>query len=156
MDQPNVVEWAQRQLTQYGRVGSTRIMRVPALATAIAAGAAVEATAPVLNFPKAGTVIAMYGQERTGTVAKFATTEVRVQFSGSEDLVSDGNAGEFAPMLGLFGPNVNWFPLMRRVTKGISWTVSYRNTDTGATATPIVMFGFIADDDLARIQARRR
>jgi hypothetical protein len=150
---PNVVELIQRQLSQFGRVGATKIYIFPALAAPVPiAGSGNNISAPTnIRFREPGTVIALYGQELTGTVAKFAQTAVRIQVGGQEDLITDGQAGQFAPMLGLFGPNLNWFPLWRRAIPGVDWTVTYRNDDTIATASPTTMLAFIADADLARM-----
>jgi hypothetical protein len=147
---PNVVELIQRQLSQFGRVGATKLYNVPALAAPIAAVVGTIAQAAALQFREPGTIIAMYGQELTATPAKFASTALRVQVGGQEDLFTDGNTGAFVPMLALFGPNLNWFPIWRRVEPGINWVISYRNDDGGATATPFCTFAFIADADLAR------
>lgn len=150
------VEATQRLLAYLGRLGATRILRTPALPASVPA--ATGPTAPSISqaitiyWRESGTVLAMYGQERTGTVAKFATTEARIQYSGSEDFVTDGNLGTYMPFLALFGPNVNWFPIMRPVSTGVQWTITYRNTDTGAVANPDLMFAFVSDADLARFK----
>lgn len=152
----SAVEAAQRALALFGRLGATRIVRVPALAAPIAV--ATSSTQPTISnaisvqWRENGTVIAAYGQERTGTVPKYATTEARIQISGSEDLISDGQSGTYMPFLAMFGPNVNWFPFTRRVSTGIIWTVTYRNTDTAAVCNPDLIFAFIADADLKRMQ----
>lgn len=146
--------WAQEQLGKSGPTGATKIVVVPALAAVIPAVVGQIAQAPNLTWPKAGTVIALYGQERTGTTAKFAQTEIQVQFSGDEFLVTNGTGPDFAPFLALMGPNVNWFSMLRRVTQGDTWAISYRNMDpTPATADPTALFGFIADADLPQLQA---
>lgn len=147
---PNVVELIQRQLSQFGRVGSTKVYAAPALAAAIAAVAGTESQPVAIRFREPGTVIAAYGQEQAGTTAKFATTEVRVRIGGQEDLFTDGQSGAFLPMLMLFGPNLNWFPLWRRAIPGVDWTVTYRNQSGAATAIPSFGLAFIADADLAR------
>src|SRR4051794_24573941 len=116
-DYPNpAIAWAQQQLSQYGRIGATRLIKVPDLAAAIAIGAGTGTVvqAPSLVWRDAGTVIALYGQERVGSVAKFALTEFRLVMTGDVDLVSNGNGGDFAPLLAVVGPNVNWFPITRR------------------------------------------
>lgn len=151
---PNIVEFIQRQiyqLQQYGRAGATKIYRAPRLAAAIAAGP--NSLSPPVNirFREPGIVIACYGQELAGTVAAFASTEVRIQIGGQDDLITDGQSGEFAPMLALFGPNLNWFPLTRRAIPGVDWTITYRNENAGGTATPSFMLAFIADADLKRM-----
>lgn len=155
----SAIEAAQRSLALLGRLGATRTVRVPSLPAAIAVAAS--ATQPTVSIAtnvqwrENGTVIAMYGQERTGTVAKYATTEARIQISGSEDLATDGQNGTYVPFLAMFGPNVNWFPMTRRVTTGINWTITYRNTDTAAVCNPDLIFAFIADADLARMNGGR-
>ena len=152
-DALHIVQWAQQQLVQFGRLGATRIYKVPDLAAAIAAGAAVIGTPPLLTFTEPGTVIALYGQELAGTLPKFAMTDVRVQFAGDDDLITNGTAGDFSPLLALVGFSVNWFPLIRRVARNDSWTITYRNRDAGATAFPTVQFAFLADADLNRVAA---
>ena len=152
-----VVQWAQQQLSQYGRLGATRIVKIPDLPVPLAAPVGSLAQAPLLTWRDPGTVIALYGQERSGTVAKFAATDVRLQFSGDEDLITNGSSGDFAPLLALVGPNTNWFPLIRRVARGDVWTVTWRNQDpTPATADPSLLFAFIADADIGRIDRDMR
>lgn len=147
---PNVVELIQRQLSQYGRVGATKIYTAPPLAAAIAAVAGTTSAPVTIRFREPGTVIALYGQEQAGTAPKFATTEVRVQIGGSEDLWTDGEVGTFVPMLALFGGSLNWFPLWRRAQPGVDWLITYRNQSGAATAIPFVGLAFIADADLGR------
>ncbi len=146
------IQWAQQQLSQYGRIGATRLIKVPDISTAIAAVAGTTVPAPPLNWRDNGTVIAMYAQERAGTVAKFALTEFRLVLTGDVDLVSNGNGGDFAPLLAVVGPNVNWFPMTRRVSRGDIWATTWRSQDGAATAFPTMMFAFIADTDLASVQ----
>lgn len=151
---PNVVELIQRQLSQFGRVGATKVYAVPTLTAVIAAAPAV--TTPVISQPQnirfrePGTVIAIYGQAIAGTVQSFAGTEIRIQIGGQEDVATDGNAGVFVPMLALFGPNLNWFPMWRRAQPGVDWTITYQNRQTGDTTFPSAYLAFIADADLAR------
>lgn len=145
--------WAQQQLGKSGPTGATRIIVVPALAAVIPAVVGAVAQNPLITWRDPGTVIALYGQERSGTPAKFAQTEVSVQFSGDEFLVTNGSAQDYAPLLALVGPNVNWYSMLRRVARGDVWAVSWRNMDpTPATADPTALFGFIADADLGRLQ----
>ncbi len=146
----NTIELIQRQLSQFGRVGATKVYRAPALTAALAAVAGTVSTPQNIRFREPGTVIACYGQEQAGTSASFATTEVRVQIGGQEDLFTDGNVGTFVPMLALFGGPNNWFPLWRRAQPGVDWTVTYRNQSGSATAIPSLMLAFIADADIAR------
>lgn len=151
---PNVMDTILRQISQFGPVGSTKVYQVPALGTSVplAVSATVPSTlqAPPLQFREAGVVLAMYGQERSGTGAKFATTGVRVQIGGQEDLFTDGNSGVPVSMLSLFGGAINRFPLWRRVIPGVNWVVTYYNYDAVAVAYPDVSFAFLADADLAR------
>jgi len=148
----NPVQWAQQQLSQYGRIGATRVIKVPQLAAPLSAVVGAVAQAPILTWRDPGTVIALYAQERTGTLAKFAGTEVSVQFTGDEFLVTNGTGSDFAPLLSLVGPNTNWFPITRRVRRGETWSVTYRQEDpAGTTSDPSVLFAFIADADLGRI-----
>lgn len=151
---PNVVELIQRQLSQFGRVGATKIYAVPTLTAAIAAAGAVttpvQSTPQNIRFREPGTVIALYGQAIAGSAASYAGTEVRVQIGGQEDIFTDGNSGVYVPLLALFGPNLNWFPLWRRAVPGTDWTVTYQNRQTGGTTFPSCYLAFIADADLAR------
>lgn len=146
---PNVVDLIQRQLSQFGRVGSTKIYVFPALAGTLAGGGTISAPSNI-RFREPGTVIALYGQELAGTVAAFAATAIRIQVGGQEDLFTDGNSGTFIPMLAAFGPTVNWFPLWRRAIPGVDWTITFQN-NAGSAITPSAMLAFIADADLARM-----
>jgi hypothetical protein len=141
----SILELAQRA---FARTGATRIY-VVSLPAAIAAGADVQAAASPLNFQESGVVVAIQGQERTGTAAKFASTEVRIQM-GNEDLATDGQAGAFVPMLMLFSPGQPYFAMNRRVQVGVPWTVTFRNRDAGAAANPTLSLAFIADADVRR------
>ena len=147
---PNVLELSQRQLSQFGRVGSTKVYRTPA----VAAFTGISSPSNI-RFREPGTVIACYGQSSLGTVAEFAQMEVRVQIGGQEDIVTDGQSGTFAPMLALFGPNLNWFPLWRRAIPGIDWTVTYNNNSL-ATGTPSFLLAFVADADVLRNSPARQ
>lgn len=151
---PNVVELIQRQLSQFGRVGATKVYAAPDLSAAIAATPGTISQPVNIRFREPGIVIACYGQELAGTVAKFASTRVRVQIGGQEDLFTDGNVGVFVPMLELFGPNLNWFPLWRTATPGVDWTITYQNM-ASSTATPSFALAFIGMADIARAGAAR-
>ena len=76
MDFPlSVVAVLTRQLADLGRVGATNVVRVPDVLAAVpvfAAGVPGETAAPPLTFQESGYALALYGQERTGTPAKFA------------------------------------------------------------------------------------
>jgi hypothetical protein len=155
---PNVIELIQRQLSQYGRIGSTKGYIAPELAAAIAVGAPSTDSAPVnIRFREAGTVIGCYGQvvandgmDDFADAAAFATTRIRVQVGGQEDIFTDGQSGAFVPFLALFGGPNNWWPLWRKATPGVDWTVTYRNRSTANTKLPDFVLAFIADADLAR------
>lgn len=149
----SIIQWAQQQLVQYGRLGATRIMKVPDLPAAIPAGANVQVQAPLLQFNKPGTVIALFAQELAGTMPKFAQTGIRLQFAGDDDLIYNGQAGDFASLLALCGFTTNWFPMLRRVGNYTQWTITYRNQDVGATATPSCMFAVLEDSELANVAA---
>lgn len=147
------IQWAQQQLSQFGRIGATRLIKVPDITTPVpVAPTGNVSQAPLLVWRDTGTVIALYAQERTGTVAKFAQTEFRLVFTGDVDFTSNGSNGDFAPLLAVVGPNVNWFPMTRRVKRGDNWTITWRNQDTVAVANPTMVFAFIADTDLASIE----
>jgi hypothetical protein len=150
----SLIQFAQQQLAQFGRAGATRIVNVPALSTPVPISGSSQA--PLLTWRDPGTVIALYGQELTGTVAKFASTALRLQFPGDEDFITNGSAGDFASLLALVGPNTNWFPMIRRVRRGDNWIATYRNDDAAATATPAISFAFIADADLERVERDMR
>lgn len=153
---PSSIQWAQEQLQKFGPIGATKIVKVPALAAVIPAVQGQLAQAPVLTWPDAGWVIAAFGQERTGTVAKFASTEFNIQFPNDEFFVTNGKGADFMPMLAAFGPNVNWMAITRRVERDDVWSVTYRNMDGAATADPSVLFGLIRDKDLASVEAAMR
>ncbi len=150
---PHVVELIQRQLSQFGRVGATRIVRAPALSAAMAAVAGQENSPAPIIFREACTVIAMYGQELAATAAQYASTELRVRIGGTEDLFTDGTNGAFVPLLALFGGSQNWFPLWRRAVPEVPWLVTYRSANAVAK-TPSVFFACIADADLKRAASK--
>ena len=155
-----VIAMVQEQVSRMGRIGATGIVRVPDVAAAVAvfaAGQPGQAPAPPLVFQEPGYAIALYGQERTGTPAKFASTEIRVTINGIRDVITEGNAGgAFFPMLGLFGPNLNWFPLTVRVEKNDVWQLQYRNFDAAAVANPVVGLAFLSDVLIQRMVEQLR
>lgn len=153
---PNIVEAFQRQVSLSGRIGATKIYVFPPLAAALAAVAGTVSVPTNIRFREPGTVIALYGQEQAGTAAAFATTEVRIQVGGQEDLFTNGQSGTFVSMLALFGGSQNWFPLLRRAVPGVDWTATYRNQSGSATATPSLYLAFVADADIARAAAPQR
>lgn len=145
---PHYVELVQRQMGQYGRIGATRIVQTPDVPAIAASSLAQPQT---VNWRNDGIVIAMYGAELAGTPASFASTRVRVQIGGSDDLITDGQSGTYASFLSLFGAAQNWFPLLRKVQQGVQWIVTYQNLNAGGTATPSLSFAFIADDDIKKM-----
>lgn len=130
-----LVDHVARVLAQFGRMGATRTYRFPALTTALAGGG--EVSQPVsITFRRDGIAVGMYGSEISGDAAIYAQTEARVQISGQEDLITDGQSGQFADFLALFAEG--YYPLMRYVYTGQSWSTQYRNVQSGAqnTSTP--------------------
>lgn len=130
-----LVDHVARVLAQFGRMGSTRTYRFPAITTALAGGG--EVSQPVsITFRRDAIAVALYGSEISGEAAIYAQTEVRVQVSGQEDLVTDGQSGQFADYLALFAEG--YYPLMRYVYTGQSWSAQYRNVQASAMdeATP--------------------
>lgn len=161
MDFPDsLIAMIQEQLARSGRVGATGIVRVPDPAVSIpvlAAGVPGDGPAPPLTFTESGFAIALYGQERTGTPAKFASTEVKIMINGQFPVITSGDQGPaFFPFLGLFGPSVHWFPLTRRVQERDTWQVTYRNFDAAAVANPVIGVAFLSDLELQRIADKLR
>jgi len=149
----------QKQIIEMGRGGCTGLIRVPDLVTplVVAPGVGVpsEAAAPALKFNESGFVLALYGQERTGTPAKFAATEFQLMINGQRPIITSGEAGPaFFPLLGLFGPSVHWFPFLEYVEKGDLWQASFRNFDTAAVCNPTIGAAFLADAKLDQMAAR--
>jgi hypothetical protein len=150
---PALIAMIQKQVSEFGRVGATGVVRAPDLQAPIAVAPALsftEQAAPLLTWNETGWVIAMYGQERTGTLAKFAQTEVRVTINGEYDLITQGQSGgAFAPLLAMFGPSVNWYSLIRRVRKNDAWQIAYRNFDPAAVCNPTLLFSMLSDAKVA-------
>lgn len=157
MDFPgSLIGMLQDALAKQGRIPATGVVRVPDPLVPIplspGVGQSSPGQSPALKFSESGFIVALYGQERVGSPFKFANTEIRIQINGTTDLFTSGEAGPaFFPMLGLFGPNVHWFPMMVPVEKGDLWQVSYANFDTGAAANPTVGGAFLSDRKLADI-----
>lgn len=144
---PNVIEMAQRQLSQFGRIGATRIYKAPSLASSVSPLA--QSTPQNIRFREPVTVIALYAQETSrASAASFAQTQVRVQIGGQEDLFTDGQVGVFASILSLVGGAQNWFPILRRGRPGVDWTVTYYNASESDTALPEFQLACIADADI--------
>jgi len=142
---PQAVDWLMRQMAQFGRVPCASIVKTPALPAALAA---LSSSAQLqMRFNEPGIVIALYGQEAAATNASYAGAEIRVQMDGVEDLIFDGQSGGGTsfPLLGLVGGAQNWFPIMRRATRGVPWMITWKNTLAAATITPTAGFAFIAD-----------
>ncbi len=156
MDFPaSYIATLQEQIGRLGRAGVTNIVRFQDLVAAVPVAVGVvpgEAPALPLTFQESGFIIGLYGQERTGTPAKFAATEVRLQINGTYDVITAGDAGPaFFPMLAFFGPNVNWFALTARVQKRDIFQATYRNFDTAAVANPTMGFAFLSDRKVAEM-----
>jgi hypothetical protein len=137
---PGLVDLFQRAIAQQGRIGATRIYRVPS--ESVAAGADGRAISTI--FRRAGVVCGLYAQPSTGALADYAGLELRVQFGGSEDLITDGQSGTFAPLLALVGQTQNWFPLMRGVSSDQQWTFIVRN-NTGDPKTATILLAVLED-----------
>jgi hypothetical protein len=118
--------------------GSNTIYRVPPLAAAIPFNiVSPPVSAPVtLRFRRPGIALALYGQVVDGLNSTAATTELRVQFGGERELVTDGTGPQFAPFLMLFGPNQIAYPLELPTTPGVDWSFFYKNT-SGTTPLPV-------------------
>jgi hypothetical protein len=144
-----VVNTILRQLSQYGQVGGSKVYKVPALSAAVLAGQ--QAQAPVLQFREPGIVIALYGQERAATAQSYATTRIRIQIGGSEDLFTDGNVGVGLSLLSLVGGAQNWYPIIRPAGPGVNWLITYENVSDDDDANPECQFSFLADADIARL-----
>jgi hypothetical protein len=162
MDFPaSLIGMMQEGLAKQGRLPATGLVRVPDPLVAIpisgGAGLSSPGSSPPLKFSESGHVIALYGQERTGTQAKFASTEIQLLINGQSSLFTSGEAGPaFFPMLGLFGPSVHWFPMMVPVAKGDLWQVNYLNFDPAAVAMPTVGCAFLSHTKLDRMAAELR
>lgn len=141
----HVFDTLTRAAAMTGRIGYSQLWRTPE----IAALAAAATSAPVtVRINEPGYILALYGQVDTGLAADLAGMEVRLIHGGVEDIFVDGNgAPAFVPMLSLFGPNANWFPLIRRAVRGVDWTFIFRNRTAGAL-TPMALFGFVSDREL--------
>lgn len=145
-----------QQLASTGRIPGTRWIVSPSVGT-VAAGAD-SITVPIL-FPARGIVLAMYGQTvsvtPSATALDFAGVRFRLVVGGTEDLVLDGRGGpSFLPMLAAFGGVANWMPLVRAVEPGVNWQITFKNL-SAVDQSPEMVFAFIADQDVARMAARR-
>lgn len=148
-----VFDLLQQQLAQTGRIGATRWV-VSQTVGSVAAG---DDSVPVpIQWPESGYVLALYGQVASGAAADYAGTSVRVQVGGTEDLIIDGRgAPAFLPFLGAFGGVSNWQPLMRRVSYGVQWLLTFRN-ETAGGVIPRVLFSFVSDRDVQKMAAGQR
>lgn len=151
----NVFDLLTQQLASTGRIGATRLYLTPDVPSPAAAGGV--STPATIRFNEDGIVLAMYGQETdTATAALFAQTAVRCQIGGTQDLFVDGQGGPaFAPMLALFGGVNNWFPLMRRVTRGSLWTFTFQNNTAAGLIDPKIILAMISDEDVQKQLERR-
>lgn len=138
---PNAIESLMRLAALYGRVGASRIYRVPQLA---AVGAGVDSQSVSVPFRRSGLVLAAYGTTLGATAAEAANLEVRIQMGGTEDLITDGESFAFASFRALFGDSQNWFPIGKRVRLKADWSVTFRNR-SGAGITPSMYFVVLED-----------
>jgi len=141
---PALIEQARRRIGAFGRIGATRIYRVPPLPAVLAPGD--QSSQIPVRFRVDGVVLAMYGQEsESATNASAAQASARIQISGSEDLFTDGQSGAFVNFLALFGPTQNWFPIERRVYTGQDWTTTYQNEGVAGDINPQIFFAVLED-----------
>lgn len=125
------------------RKGSNAIYRVPPLSAALAAVAGTLSAPQTVRFRRPGIALAMFGQVSDGLDSTAATTELRVQFGGERELVTDGTSPQFAPFLCLFGPNQIAWQLELPTTPGVDWSVTYKNTSGAVTTLPSVIFAVL-------------
>jgi hypothetical protein len=154
----NILDLQTQILAQTGRVGSARFVESVDISGGV--GPATDSVAAPIIFPGSGWVIAMYGQTLstvpTCDALDFATLAFRLQFGGTEDMTVDGRgAPDFLPMLAAVGGVSNWMPMLRRVNRGDLWMVTFRNSGAVRTQNPKLVFAFVTDQDLARMQAAR-
>jgi hypothetical protein len=124
--------------------GSNTIYRVPPLSAPIPFGLTPVVSAPVtLRFRRPGIALAMYGQVSDGLNSTAATTELRVQFGGERELVTDGTVPEFAPFLALFSPNQVAYQLELPTTPGVDWSWFFKNTSTTVETLPSVFLAVL-------------
>lgn len=151
----NVLDVQYRILAETGRVGSARFKQT--VDTGVIPVSS-DANPGPLNWDADGYVIAMYGQTVSDapscSALDYALTRFRLQFGGTEDLITDGRgAPDFGPMLGFVGGVSNWMPLMRRVRRGDLWVVTFRNAGTVNGQSPKMTFAWLTDADIAKLQA---
>lgn len=138
---PSAIDTLQRIAAAYGRVGATRIYR-PNIAAAIAAGATGQ---PVpVRIRRTGTLIALYGTTLGATAAEAAGLEVKIEFSGSESICTDGEDAAFMSFRALFGDAANWFALNRRMREGQILSSTFKNV-TAAPITPSLYYAILED-----------
>ncbi len=147
----HVFDLLQQQMASTGRIGATRYLVTPDVASPAAAGGI--STPVPIRFSEKGVCLAMYGQE--GEVASslsFAQCGVRCQIGGTEDLFVDGQGGPtYASMLSLFGGQNCWTPLMRAVTPGVDWVFTFRNRRASGNSQPSITLAVIAEIDIQRM-----
>lgn len=122
---------AQRLGIDPSRLGAVREYVFPELGAALAAAATSEPR--TVRFRTDGILLAMRGCPDTGDVADYAGLELRLQFSGQEELVTDGDFGAFLPFICMVSPFQPAFDLdmPRKVYTGQDVTVYYRNRTAG-------------------------
>lgn len=153
MDFPkNVFDALQQQLASTGRIGATRVVQTPPVASPAFGQIS---TPAAIRFPQWGIALAMYGQDAQADAVSYAQDLVRCQIGGTEDLFVDGQGGPaYIPMLALFGGQNNWFPLLRRVQPGVDWVFTFQNQNTGSgVIAPSITISVIYDQDVANMLA---
>lgn len=146
----NVFELLQRQMATMGRIGATRFVTSPAVATVAASGGI---SNPVtIRWPEPGIALCMYGQTLDATAAALAGTGIRLQPGANEEFVNDGQGSYgFLSFQAAFGGVSNWTPIMRRVQPGVDWVCTFRNRGAAVINYPEVTFAMISNTDLAKM-----
>ena len=147
---PNVLALVQQQLSFLGEIGATKVLTVPRLSAAIAAGVGNVSPPQTVYIREPGTIIALQCSELRGTAAGYAEVGIGVQIGGTTNLFTDGQVGTFVPLLELVGGANRSFGLLRRAEPNVNWVVQYTNFSAVNAANPSASFLFIADADLAR------
>ena len=136
-----IVEEARQKLGLPPQMAADRIVRVDQLLNPLANTANLIVQAPPVVWKKPGIVIAMSAQTRLNTDAEQAGTEFQVLFGGQVPQVigSDGSP-QFMSINIAAGKSRNWFPLEAPCSKGVPWSVAWRNLSAVATVIPDLYF----------------
>lgn len=165
---PHVQEFLQDQQALLGRLPPTHHIVTRRLNVSPPQGTFEPSEKVTVRWTERGIVQWMVGQDRiAGNIlpndSNFKAIMVRIQCGGlgEEDIFMGGARGipsvepppNYVSMFSLFAGVPSWFPLVRRVTPGIDWTINYVNisTNPGQVIDPQLVFGFISDADLAEL-----